>query len=548
MTRTILIALLAASTLIGCGGETGDDTPTDEGANNGGKTDVARDEVRMCAAVRGNGQLISGHFGALARLHEHYGTLDGIAGGSSGSITTFLTESIYANPHVWDCDGARCSDEVAGVRIALMYKSLEGYVAVLGQTDEAVAIGQLAPLAAKVQGAGVEELIASGEFLEAREALLAVLGSDDIKDLINPELIALLTDSPDPEFHVQEVWGMLSGFGSFEANDPRIFVLPGVIDFRALAGKLGRIGSFYAAYGPEDGAAWNTFFAQCAAPGKGKSFAEIATLDAGGVTCGELFGSMVGTYRAAFIAGEDTYQNRIDDEVGAFLPALVITSVLEGDAVDTFKQARADYQGAREWSLDVKFDDVKFGYWGQQDHLNLIAQNKMGYADLKTQKFVGLGETTYREALSFSPAEPGLARALEIDDTHVSVGGWPDLQPVQVLKNLGCDEVVFLTRQGGEVGGFATGVATLLGMSADEQDALYDLGGDSAIFDAVEAADARWCTDWNNQNALDFSSVVKDAYNAPVETSDPFFTDAKSPYDNLSSDLGLPSCTPGVLP
>lgn len=548
MTRTTWIALLAVALLVGCGGETGDETPVEDTANNGGKEDSAGDDVRMCAAVRGNGQLIWGHFGSLARLHEHYGTLDGIAGGSSGSITTFLTESMYANPHVWDCGDARCSDEVAGQRIALMYKSLEGYVAVLGGTEEAIAFSQLAPLAAKAQEAGIEELIQSGEFLEAREALLVILNSEDIQDLVNQELIALLTNSPDPEFHVQEVWGMLSGFGSFKADDPRIFVLPGVLDFHALAGKLGRIGSFYAAYGPADGDAWKAFFANCAEQGKGKPFTEIAGLDAGGASCGELFGSMVGTYRAEFVAGEDSYQNRIDDEVGAFLPSLVITSVLEGDAVDTFAEARTNYQNAEDWSLDVKFDDVKFGYWGQQDHLDLIASNPQGYTDLKTQKFVGLGEATYREALSFSPAEPGLARALEIDDRFVSAGGWPDLQPVQVLKNLGCDEVVFLTRQGGEVGGFATGVATLLGMSSDEQDALYDLGGDSAIFDAVSEADARWCTDWNNQPALEFSTIVKDAYNAPVETKDPFFTDAKDPYGNLSADLGLPSCSPGVLP
>mgnify|MGYP006928187293 CR=1 FL=1 len=85
-------------------------------------------------------------------------------------------------------------------------------------------------------------------------------------------------------------------------------------------------------------------------------------------------------------------------------------------------------------------------------------------------------------------------------------------------------------------------------MSDEEQDALYNLGGDSAIFDAVELADARWCTDWNNQNALEFSNVVADAYNAPVETTDAFFLDAKDPYTNLSADLGLPSCSPGVLP
>jgi hypothetical protein len=544
-----LIWLAALALVASCGGDT-EVSPGDDGASasvdRGGKADFAGgDEIRMCAAIRGNGQLMPAHFGSLARIHEHYGLLDGIAGGSSASITTFLTESIYANPYVWDCGGQRCSDAVAAQRIALMYKSLEGYLAVLGQTEEAVAIGQLAPLASRLKDGDVATLIETGEYLAARDALLVLLQSEDLRDLINPDLIALLKNSPDPEYHVQEVYSALSSFGAFDADDPQIFIQPGVLNFKAFAQKVGRVGSFYAAYGPADAAAWKAFFAGCSDAGHGLGFAEVALLDAGkGASCGELFSSMVTSYRSSLSQGE--YPSRIDDKVGAVLPALVITSVLVGEAAETFATAQENYNNAEDWSFDVAFSDVKFGYWGNAQDLARVERNPRGYTDAKTGKFLNLGEATYAEALTYSPAEPGLSGGLDMGDGRVSVGGWPDLQPVQVLKNMGCDKVIYVTRRGAEIGGFAPNVALLLGMSADEETALYDLGADSAIHDAVSDADARWCTDWNSRDALNVASVVADGYNAPMETTAPFFTEAKDPYSKLSAKLGLASCTPGV--
>lgn len=51
-----------------------------------------------CAGIRGNGQNLFAHYGALARHVEEYGAITCAAGGSSGSIITFLLESIWASP------------------------------------------------------------------------------------------------------------------------------------------------------------------------------------------------------------------------------------------------------------------------------------------------------------------------------------------------------------------------------------------------------------------------------------------------------------------
>jgi|GEM_PF-2817356 len=44
---------------------------------------------KVCGAIRGNGNLIMAHYGALGRYHEDYPPLDGFAGGSSGQYHDF---------------------------------------------------------------------------------------------------------------------------------------------------------------------------------------------------------------------------------------------------------------------------------------------------------------------------------------------------------------------------------------------------------------------------------------------------------------------------
>lgn len=521
------------------------------GADPGGSTDCAkcdqpdqRAEPRLCVAVRGNGQLITAHFASLARITEHYGLIDAAAGGSSGSITIFMTESVRKNPEVWQCGDAPCTERERAGRAALLLKSFPGYLAHLSTTDEAAAFLQLQPLVAKVQDAGIAAL-ADTDVLAARDALLSVLQSPDVRDLINPELITLLQHSPDPAFHVRDLLDGIQKLGSFDADSDRIFLRPGLVDFESLGEKLGRAASFYAGYGPADHARMARWLDACAEPGRGKTWFEVAALPAGGSTCGGELDAMIGSYRAAFIADEASIHSRIDDPVGDVMPALISTSVVTGASAARFADARRAYDAGTPTPLDVDFDDVRFGYFGNRADLARVADNGRGYADAKTARFLSLGEATWREVLSFSPAEPGLARALELPSGDVSFGGWSDLHPTLVLQNLGCEQVVYVTRRGDE-SGFAVGVARLLGMDAATEAALYDLDADSAFARSLAETDATWCTDWDHQRAFDLPGITRDGYTAPMQSTAAFFTAGDDPYPQVSASLGLRGCTPGA--
>jgi hypothetical protein len=542
MLRTPSVAL-SALILTACVAEAPDSDPDVAGCVGAKCDDPDAVERSMCAAIRGNGQLVFAHFASLARIVEHYGPLHAAAGGSSASITIFLTESIQTHPLVTDCGSGTCTPREQAERIALLLKSLQGYAFALTGTSEALAVQQLAPLAARVQEAGIATLLET-DVLAARDALVDLLESEDLRDLVNAEVVELLLDSPDPSFHIRDIVGALASFGDFRSDDPAILVRPGVLDFEAFAEKIGRIGSFYAGEGPLDEPAMQAFMTDCAGPGRGLDWPEVAALPTAYGTCGEAFTEILIDWREAWLANEDPGASRIDDRVGQRLPALVSTSVLQDEAAEIFAQARADYLAAQPFSFEgIDFADVRFGYWGARSDLDRVASNPMGYDDAKTAKMLSLGEATWREALSFSPAEPGLARALEIGDGLVSAGGWSDLHPVLVLKNLGCDEVVYVTRRGPE-SGFATGVATLLGMQPEDHETLYDLEATSSYTRSLEEADAVWCTDWNALQGTDIVGVYAHAYGAPLESTSPFFETADA-YPGLVERTGHPGCTPG---
>ncbi len=507
---------------------------------------------RLCTAHRGNGNLIMSHFGALARIVEHYGLVDGMAGGSSGSITVFFYESMFANPLLKDCgNGAACSEGESVARVALLLKSMQGYVEALAQTDEAVAFQQLAPILAKAKAAGIDKLMAS-DVAKARDALIKLFQSQDLRDIINKEVITLLQTSPNPDYHTRDVWDYLSSLGNWKAEDPKIFIRPGIIDFKALARKMGRIANFYAGYGPYDTSGMQAFFGACAAPSRGKTWTETAALEGpGGKSCGESFGALLKTYRKKLIATETTVKSRVDDPVGKYLPSLIMTSLLEGaDAAARFKKARDLYLDAKPiaWSMD--FDLVKIGYWGQTKDLERVAKNERQYEDIKTAKLLSLGERAWVEALSYSPAEPGLTRFQEMSPTRVSSGGWPDLFPTLVLKNLGCQNVVYVTRRGDE-STYITGVTKLLGMTAAQEKAYFSLDtaeGEkpSALALAVSEADGVWCTNWSAYETGQIAELSDHSYNAPFEARTPFFAGAFEPYPNAAARVNLRACTPGA--
>jgi len=500
----------------------------------------------VCVAIRGNGELITAHFAALSRIAEIFGPFDGVAGGSSASITSFLTESMHMHPLLWECPGGTCTRAQAGARLGLLYKSLFGYLGAMGERDEAVAVTAILGVIQLAKDEGIGELVDADKISEAWSALVTLFESEDVRGLVNPEVVTLLKDSPDKAEHVKDIWNGIKSFGAFDSEDPSIFVRPGLINFPGLASHVGRIGSFYAGYGAYDEAAWRAFLDGCAEGGVGFNWPIVATIDVDGTSCGDRFAALLSAWRADFIPQEDTVGNRVEDRVGQHLRTLAITSVLTGQAAQTFQTALDQYLAAQPWTLEVAFADVKAGYWGAAVDVAGVVNDPEGFGDLKTSKAITLGQATWREVLSLSPAEPGLSRAVALNASQVSAGGWPDLHPVLALRNAGCERVIYLTRRGKD-SSFGRGVAALLGASAADDTALYDLGTPTSGFaTSLREAAGVWCTDWDNVGATNLSGMMNDAYNAPFEVHDETLVPAGPAYEHTTDSAGLVGCTPGV--
>jgi hypothetical protein len=163
---------------------------------------------------------------------------------------------------------------------------------------------------------------------------------------------------------------------------------------------------------------------------------------------------------------------------------------------------------------------------------------------VKSRKRRALGAATWRTALEVSPAEPGLARGLELADGRISVGGWSDLQPTLALRDLGCDQVILVTRRGG-AGSFETGITELLGIDDVTATQLNALDAPaSSSYQALDDADAVLCSDWDRPPVQDLDAMTAIGYDAPFETVEPYFTSRG--HEQLVARTGLPGCTLGV--
>ena len=533
---------LASLALLACGASGADDSTADQNA-----VTTKSDGLQLCAAVRGNGESILTHFASLSQIVEHYGVIDGMAGGSSGSITTFTYESILKNRGM-KSDPAR---------IALALKSVQGYADVVGDSDEATAIKGLyttaMSLKASYDAKGIASL-ASSDSVEAAKRLKEVLSIPEVRSIVNPEALAMLEDAAHLEFNVAELETSIGQLGAFAVDDNRLFFRSGVLNWAELATMFGRVGDFYAGYGPSDERGMSTWLDNCADATKGLAWEDAAkvAIPSGG-TCGSAYSDLLTSFRTKARAQEGHYASRIDERVGdasSPLKKLISTAVLEGDAVAGYESARARYLKGEfptgQIPFTPSFTNINFGYWGNEADIAKVKSNPKHFDDLKTKKMSSLGNATWREILSASPAEPGLSRFVKLADGRYSGGGWSDLAPVLVLQNLGCAQTVYVTREGDE-SGFAMKIAKNLGMSESDFGNLYDLSSSkSGYARSVAAADAVWCTNWNGFTDAQMSAEVLDAFSAPFETHASFKREALTPYANTTKSTGKPGCTPGA--
>lgn len=484
----------------------------------------------MCVALRGNGDRIPAHFAAMARIFETQGLISGMAGGSSAALTALLIESVQKNEAV-RCD--RCTPAEMGERAALLMKSLFGYMATISASEDFIAAQTYAALLNEIQQSGLHTGLLAGTDQAAAE-LQILLESDRFRSLVNPEVFQLLRQSPDPTFHATDLYQGFLAAAEFVPTDQNILVRPGLLNFDGLAEQFGRAADFYVETD------FDHFLDVCADRAVGKSWAEIVSLPTTNGSCGALFDAPLNSYLQ-----RTTPSSQLDRPVGEFMHTLITTSVLEGEAVSLWRDAERAYKQAAPKEQPYDFSDVRFGYFGADSDLQTILQNKFDYNDEKTRRFRAYGGATWREALRYSPAEPGLSRAVELPDGRISAGGWNDLHPVPVLKNMGCDEVIYLTRRGPE-SRFAREISRLLGAQAVDEDRLYNLSQSNSGFSrSLEEADGVWCTDWDNRERLNFGAFFVDAYNAPLQTVDPALLSGT--YLNTSPFLGIEGCSAGVF-
>ncbi len=493
-----------------------------------------------CAGIRGNGQNLFAHYGALARHVEEYGAVTCAAGGSSGSITTFFLESMWANPSLHTCGKYRlCGNRARDARLSLMLKS------VIGLTDTGIFedVATVAALLDSVSNENILELLQSPAPMEGVEALIRILR--DLGPLINPELIELLLTSPDPVFHATDIIDGLQDGVQFIVDDPRVFLRTSVVNFDEFASLLGVYGSFYAGYGPSDDAGMSAWLRACAKPGIGLTWEEVAELPTrDGRSCGETFGDLFNAYREAFAASDAP--NRVDDPVGKYIPSFGVTGVLTGDAVAAWQEARAAWINAQPIPFEPNFQDVGVGYWGKERELRRIGRRlDRRYGDLNSMQFVPLGSASWREVLSSSPAEPGFSPAVPLESGALSVGGWADPLRVIPLEALGARRTIAVNRRDG-VGGFTVSATQLLNAADDQIEALYSTTDpNSSFYIGLDRATGVWCTDWDGQGG-DPNLLFNDAYNSPLITEDRRFLRPRFGYEIVGPDFPIPGCVPGL--
>lgn len=483
---------------------------------------------RVCAAIRGNGELIAAHWAALARVIEEEGLLDAGAGGSSASITLFLYESLAMNPQLTTCKAGEvdsCSPRELKLRAALLMKSVFAYLDVL-RTD-----ADLQTVFGLVSAAQSGSIDLTAPSPELKKQVHDVLTRPGIRALVNPEFMAFITlPGPSLEFRIREAAIALQSSGNFKMEGKASLFRPGPVSFQEAAVRMGRLGDFLAGRGDAySEKAMQAFLDRCAPLSANRSWSELAAyqIKSGTPTAKTCLAEAVGMMTA--------YRNRtrtprlpsrLEDPVGGRgadrFQALVSLAVIDNpQAVRTLRQEKKKYWTQvgyqAERPLDL-YDAVQYGYIGNARDLEK-ATRKSAYADLKTQKSKAYAGMNWKEALLRSPAEPGLSAIMDGPGPQaMSAAGWTDLSPVQALKNLGCERVIYITRKGQE-SPFALGVAQAFGATEAQVRALSDLKDPgSSLGLALREADRVYCTDWNNQADPDFAKKIQkleaDAYHS----------------------------------
>jgi len=397
----------------------------------------------------------------------------------------FVYESMRMNKAVKDCAGGPCDDKQESARLALLLKSVRGYAEAVAITDGILGQDGAIELVKQVRAQGVQSLLTSDP-REAARRLQGILAPETLARLgvlLDPELLLLVRDQKAAgdvidapastveqiaqararlAFVNQEIHDAVSTFGNFKVDNNRLFFRPGLLSFDAAARTtFAKAGDFYAGKdvggdSAVDSAGMKAFMDHCAERAVGLPWRDpnpnvaeadkkdIEHLAMGGdfegteTTCADFF-KATAVQSLRWLNSHPIIQSRAFDNIGKGINAIAVTSVLTGASVPAYNTAldlyrSGAYPSPQSIPFAPSFADLKIGVWGRYDVVEDLAAASEGSSDLKTSKTISLGTTQWNEILKRSPAEPGLARAVPIDDERISFGGWPDLAPVLALN------------------------------------------------------------------------------------------------------------------
>lgn len=526
-----------------------------------------------CLALRGNGEAEPAHWGALARVVETEGLPKAQSGGSSAAISLMFLDSIASNP--WVVSG---SDVEKKSRAAFLLKMLHGVTIHFGKKiknklDKSGLDLQkvFTATASREQKDFLNELLKNPmlQTVTSRQALPRViellndLGIDETShyffllqkfvDMTN-QIMPTNEERAKIQFYGEELQRTLATFGSFDAeSDPSIFFRQGIVNFEKLGFSLGKVATYLSGKSASRTSkiAFERMISLCEPLHIEKTWKELI---AAKPKCQEYLEASLGAYFKQKINWDEV--NFALNPAGTKIVSIPTTAVLMDSAFAQAQTALALYHSKLDRSIAENFkiqdtSKVRFGYWGNPLALDQISRQLP--KDEKSKRFLALGETNWLEVLRTSPAEPGLAnfQPLTVNGKKAfSAGGWSDLHPVLVLNALGCNNVIYVTRQGGE-SLFAQGIAKrllnfdrsweflntkdeeskeknkILNDKGDPQDQdslwsrLYNLGNrESSFKKSLAQADAILCTDWNRYDVkTQLDQLVEDSYRTPLVKS-----------------------------
>lgn len=512
-----------------------------------------------CASIRGNGENVAAHWAALSRFVEENGMPKSIAGGSSGTISMFLLDSMAGNPLFIGVDDQDKKNKMQG----LMIKSMGEFLSQMGKNDEALSAQEFMRDLSDPNSGLVERLKKMAQIPGKLSNAEISKAFDKYIRLINPEILRGLKEHP--LFFKNEVMDAISVFGKFDAvNDKNLFLRPGLVDFKEVAVNLGTMADFYQGNTDEETRiGLNSYVEDCAANSYQKDWHSLPEEG-----CKARFKSLVANYLK-----KGAFQHKaLFEPVGKNVPAIPTTALVKGDGLKRYSQYRKSYSSGDAKTDYAKFSvdfekDVSFGYWtdeGEKIRANLPA------GDLKSQKFQELKKGNWFEVLSTSAAEPGLAELQRIPENTtreqvlaereksyaerwkglsykknvISAGGWSDLHPTLVQKASGCKRIGYFTRIGGEtkfgqqVFIRLTGTQNEIPFWANIADhnsegwnvegtqaaltpwnQLYNSGNPQSSFQkSLRVSDFVYCTDWDSYEPLKTGKkeMESNAYGSPV--------------------------------